>query len=693
MLDAETINPDISQADTSEAAPEQRESRALVKSWLERISNASEHWSKDFKRMKENMEFCSGIQWAGQETIDTDRYVVPLTLRLVNQKVSTIYAKNPTVVATPRKRKHYQIWDGKMDSFVEASEMAAMTQAMGMPLPPQLEAFFMDIEMGRNREQAIEGVGETLEILFQYTFDSQKPEFKEQMKQAVVRACVCGVAYARPVLCKKDEARATSMLPNGTLEARAQTLLNKLDETPDDDVTLASLRSMTYALGATPEIEGPNETLEFDFPPTTSIIVDPRCRNLTDFVAARWIAQEYVLPVDEVNALFGSDIKLNSKGGGADEYNVRNDTKLPDPDVNSDDTDLAKKKLVKVYEVFDYTTKTRFFICQGHPDFLSEPEPPFPAVRGFWHHFALVLNRTEVEPGCKISLFPPSDVQTIKSAQLEWNRTRDALRDHRNANAPKYVARKGILTDNDKRNLTQATPNTVIELEGIPPDMPLEKALIALQVVAINPTLYDVAPLEQDIYMGGGMQQANLGPAQPNVTATVGNIAEQSRMSVSSSNVDDLDGFLSRIVQAGGEMKLQGFSRETVVEIAGPGAIWPSDEASRQGFLKEVFLKIEAASSGRPNKAMEIANWSQLAPLLAQAGANPVGMIKETAKRLDENLRVEEFLPPMIGAGGGMGGPMGPQGGPPGEEVEGEGQSAPTPDTEAVPSGPGVPPI
>jgi hypothetical protein len=106
-----------------------------------------------------------------------------------------------------------------------------------------------------------------------------------------------------------------------------------------------------------------------------------------------------------------------------------------------------------------------------------------------------------------------------------------------------------------------------------------------------------------------------------------------------------LDGFLSRLAQAGGEMLLLEMSEEVVRRIAGVGAVWPSLDESREDYLNEVFLKIEAASSGRPNKAVDIANWRDLAPLLMQAGANPAGIIEETAKRLDDNLDVSNLFP------------------------------------------------
>jgi hypothetical protein len=97
------------------------------------------------------------------------------------------------------------------------------------------------------------------------------------------------------------------------------------------------------------------------------------------------------------------------------------------------------------------------------------------------------------------------------------------------------------------------------------------------------------------------------------------------------------------MAQASGEMMLREFQEQTVKRIAGIGAVWPTDR--REDFLNEIFLDIVASSSGRPNKAVELANFERIAPTLLQSGANPFGVIEEGVKRLDDRLDVSKFLP------------------------------------------------
>lgn len=634
--------------------PTREAERAEVKLWQSRIKESKRKFEPDFKRMRANMEFVTGLQWPNQVDLQGDeRYSCNLTLRLVAQKVATLYAKNPTLEVTRRKQLDYQVWSGDVTELMQAMEAGHIITSSGGILPPDLEMLLQDIEAGKKREQLVDKVCKTLNFLYQYFVDAQKPDYKEQCKAMVRSAVICGVGYIRPIFC--DDANGGyrerfSVDTGSTREdrvARAKEILKKRQENEiaDDNSEMSTLRSLLLSLGAGSSMQDSfklPQRLEWDFPMGTSVLVDTRCRSLKEFVAARWIAIEYILPIDEINALFGVEIEVGSGEGMATEYQVSSDTLLLQPNRDQSSDDPYKRKQCSLYEIFDYNSKTRSFIVQGHKDYVVPPEPIFPAVSGFWPLQALVFNDTVVDPDTRASIYPPSDVDLVRHAQLEWNRTRDALRNQRNANAPKYLVRKGTLTPNDILALKNAQPNAVIQLEGVPMDQPIEKFIAVMQVAAIDPAVYDTTPLEQDLMLAGGAQQANIGPAQPNVTATVGTIAEQSRMTVTSSNVDDLDGVLTRSGRAGIEMLLQAYP-VAQVRIAGAGATLPN--LARQEFLQEIDIQIKAASSGRPNKAVEIANFQQIAPILLNAGSNPFGVVQEGVRRLDDALDVEKFLP------------------------------------------------
>lgn len=627
---------------------EQSQDRALVKLWCQRIRQAKNKWEDDFQRMREDMEFAVGYQWKGQQKLASSEYTNNLCMGMVNQKVASLYAKNPTTVVTRRERMDFELWDESIDQLTDMIAQATEMTMMQMPLTPEVEAFMNDYEQGKSRQKLVDKLCKTLELLFKHQTDAHKPDYKEQFKQMVRSTIVTGVGYVRIAFCREGYSKPSSVNYGSQTDDRTNRLkqiASKAEmegELTDDDSRHSTVRSLLISIGAGNALDdgsGLKERLDFDFPVSTSVIVDPRCRSLKEFIAARWIAHEYVLPLDDINAIF--ETKVEAGGEGISNTETEQVTKF---DTKSDEDPLSKN-MGTVWEVFDYATKTVFFICDGWKDYLRAPAATEPHVNGFWNTFALTFNDVVTDLECKTSIFPPSDIQLIKSVQKEWNRSRDSLSEHRVANTPKYITREGTLTADDVERLNNSEAHQVIALRSIPDGVEPSKYISVLQQAAIDPALYSTDHLEKDMQLGAGMQQANLGAAQPNVTATVGTIAEESRLNVSASNVDDLDGLLSRVAQACIEMSLQSFSIETVKRIVGRGAVWPIAPEERADFLNEIEAKVEAASSGRPNKGLEVANGNQILPLILQAGGNPKGVIEELARRLDDNIDVTKFFP------------------------------------------------
>ncbi len=627
---------------------------AEVKRWTARIRRAKTKFDNEYKRMRKNMEFVYGLQWDDQKNlVDEDRYIANLTLPAIENKVATLYARNPQAAATRRKRLDFVLWDGTVEALTNAMMQIQAGATVGLPNLPAL-ALMQDFMMGRQRQALVDKVCKTLEYVYRYQIDTAKPRFKEQMKELVRRVCTCGVGYVRPIFVRKGGSFLSSVEQPHTLTDRAKLaarIASKAEDgkvRPDEAemVELQSIAKSAVASVVTNDEMELDEHIEFDFPPSTSVIPDEVCRSLKDFSGARWLVIEHLLPVDEVNTFYGFTGEDEIKPGGElreyTEDGQVQEQKNAETQGN-DKPDPQRRCVVAVLEVFDYTTKTTFVLVDGYKRFVSPPEPLEVPVSGFWPLVALTFNDVEHDRSAKGGLFPPSDVDLMRNAQKEWNRTREANRDQRNANAPTYLVRKGMLSDDDKERLRTRQPNEVVELEQLPSDVTPDQAIKVLQVAPIDRSLYETQSYEQDLMLAGRTQQANIGPAQPDVTATVGTIAEQSRMTASSSNVDDLDEFLSALASMCAELLLRGMSPDTVQRIAGRGAVWPM--LDREDFVNQIELTVKAASSGRPNKAIDIANYQTIAPFLLQAGANPIAVIEEGVRRLDDNLDVSAFFP------------------------------------------------
>ena len=673
QTDNEAQSDEANKPDEKELVSDKDSRKAYIKKVCEDVRRWRAKWKPDFDRMKSNMAFVSGLQWEGQKKIHSDKYVANFTNQLLAQKVSRLYARNPQFSAEKRKRRDFAIWDKNPESIVQALTAVQQSMMLGAPPPMEALALMQDYEQGMQWQKHVKDVGESLEILYQYQTDSQEPEFKTQMKQLVHRTSVCGVGYVRLSFCRnydKELTQSHTRLDIADRSAQAKAILEKLEkgDLKDHDAKIEQLQILIHSIEnsvADNEQGEIQEKLIFDFLPATSVIPDDKTRCLIGFIGTDCVAQEYILPLDYVNDYFElrGDDKI-SMGGETIQYNDKAEAKPP----GSED---GKNEMVCLWDVFNRTTKSHCIVCDGwYNNYVQAPEPVEPMTKRFWPIFPLCFNKVETEKGSDCSIFPPSDVDLVRSAQKEWNRTREALRDHRNANAPGYVTSKGMLSDEDIDNINNCVPNQVIELKNVPPGTDPDTVIRPKSKVPIDPAVYDTKPLSEDTLITTGTQEANLGPPQPNTTATGNTIAEQSRMSTMGSNVDDIDDFLSALAEAGGEMMLREFSPETVQRIVGRGVAWPSNPAERIDFMNALYLQVKAASSGRPNQAIAVANWERLGPLLMQMGANPQAMIKETIKRLDDQAEPSDFFPiPGVGILGGQ---------PPGAPANG-GQQAPSP--------------
>ncbi len=618
--------------------------RANVKEWQTRITNDKKKYENDFKRMVENINFARGLQREGQDSPDTDRYVANVTLRNINQKVAVLYARNPTAEWQKRKRLNFQVWDGKLETLVPVAQSLI---AGGQPSPQQV-ALIMDYLHGTQHEAMIEKVGETLQIAYQYQIDEHDPDFKEQMKSLIRRVCTCGVGYTSIAFARDVESILRSSGPENTLTEQAKRALQlsqELEDTdPDTSPKSEQLRSllaaMAMSMGQGGDEYSVKERLVFDWLPSTAVIPDSNCTCLRGFVGAQYITIEYLLPLETVNAYFETDV---STGGGVTLYKGEGNAQQTTLQEQQNDPDFKPK--VTLWRVLDKRSKTDFYLVQGWKDYIREPETVSPCVPGFWPIGALTFNETESLPNSKATIFPPSDVELMRPMQKEYNRMREELRKHRNANAPKYVTQKGWLSKDDKAKLMNAESNSVIEVEGVPPGGDVAKGLATLQHPPIDPAVYDVNTCYFDILNVIGAQDANFGQPNPQGTATGQSIAEQSRNTGISSNIDDLDDFLTWLANCGGSLWMQESSQETNQQVVGPGAAWPAMPEERAQFLNSVYLKHRAASSGRPNKVGDLQNWQMIAPVLQAAGANPMFMVRETLRRVDDQLDAEDAFP------------------------------------------------
>lgn len=609
---------------------------ALVKRWLTDIRAAEKHWQDAFDRMK----LCQKIAAHGTTDMaaakaENGSYVVPVINRHINQAVATLFAKNPQTNAKRKEKLYYQLWDGDPNSIAMAQQTVAVTQQMMAQAPPTVDpatgqlssppvpveaqqamALLQEVQAVRAQLIMRERMAKTLKLLFDYYLDEQDSGYKEQLKAMVRRAKVNGVAYVdlgfQRVL-QPDPDVAAQIADVTRLIVAVENGLQRMQEgkLEADSADAERLKLQLADLQSRAEIivrEGP----VLSFPRSTDIIPDKDCRHLKTFAGCNWVARRYDMTPERIKEVYGVDVK--------NEYTPYNDGKVIAPSSDGQKTGCAR-----VYRVQDKKSQQEFVVCDGYCDFLKEPGEPDVRIERFWTVFPLVFNEIEHDE----EVFPPSDVWNTRHMQIEYNSSRQGKREHKKAARPRWVTPKGKMEDEDRNKIANSVPFEVIEIASLQPTDDVKKLLQVVPVPGVDPNLYDTEMVFADIQRAVGSQAANLGGTSGD-TATETSIAENSRATSNASDVDDLDTMLSALVRAMGQLLFLETSKETVIEIAGPGAVWPDAPPTREEVVKELVLDVEAGSSGRPNQAAELANLERAMPWLQMLpGINPMPLAKK----------------------------------------------------------------
>ena len=673
---------------------------ALVKRWTQKVLEARKHWSPKFEQMHKNAQFVRGTQWPPDPAVQLkgerdERYVANIALRHVASKTAAIYASNPTMVAKKKERMLSTVWDGTESALMQAQQSVVQSRMAGGVDDPNALAVIGDAVQTKAYLQMIDKVCKTLELLFEQNVQEQMHPFKTMMKMSVRRGLITGVGYV-----KLGFQRAMGRTPD--MDARIADMAERLTtierlladladgQTEMTDPEAEQLRIDIASLTGSQIIV--REGLSFNYPHSWAVIPDRKCVNLRTFLGCDWVAEEYLLTPEEIEEIYSVDVG-SSYNTWQDPSDTSGFTLMPKVTHSTraggdgdEGADGKGKGCGMVWEVYSRKDGIVYALCDGYPDFLCEPGPPDAVTTRFWPWFPIVFNESYDEE----SPFPPSDIDLIRDPQLELNRARQGLREHRHANRPKIAVAAGVLEDEDKEKLQKHPANAVLELNALAPGQKIEDVLQAVKMPPIDPALYDTNPSMEDVERVVGSQAADMGVDDNRGTATEAGIAEGAHNTDKTSITDDLDGTLTELAQAAGEILMLNVQQSTVTQVIGPGAVWP--QLTMQDVANNVYLTIEAGSTGRPNKAQEVQNMAILVPMLQRVpGISPEWLAKQMIQRLDDRLDLTdafvEGLPSMDAMNRGAAGPGGPPGGPPGAPP---GQGAPGGTGGSSPPGQGL---
>lgn len=309
--------------------------------------------------------------------------------------------------------------------------------------------------------------------------------------------------------------------------------------------------------------------------------------------------------------------------------------------------------LVCLHELWNKGTNTVFTFAEGAKQWAREPYAPAMMPERWYCFYRMGWNFLDGQAHAL------PDVTLQRELNDEYNRSRTQFAEHREDSMPVRMVRgNGALTQADLDNIRNRRSRQIIVVDGKPGE-PLGNDLGQMPAISLDPNIYDTTSIRADMEMMAGRGDAAAGSVMEAKTATEAEILQQGLMSRSDFRRDVVEDGIKEMATAGAQMLLQELTVDQVMTLAGEQAVWP--KLSKWDVFNLVSIDIRAGSTSKPNKTKEREQWMQLLPLIQQTvqqvselqmqGQMEMAsamrkLLKETLRRFDERIDIEEFLGP-----------------------------------------------
>lgn len=331
--------------------------------------------------------------------------------------------------------------------------------------------------------------------------------------------------------------------------------------------------------------------------------------------------------------------------------------------------------IIELWDKRDGLVKT---FVDGMKRWAVEPYPPPQATSDFYPYQQVILFPVDGERA------PQSLPQRLRKLQDEYSQTRSGQRTTRERSVPGVLFNKQKVTpDGAKALATSVNMEYVgIDIEG---DEPLQNIIGAKPSANIDARMWDTSAVVSDMERLSGVQEALSQSVQTAKTATEAGIEQSGFASRTGADRDSLEDTFRDLAHYTAETAIQEIKPDVAERIAGMAAFWPYG-MDVQDVLTMCEVDIDAGSTGKPNQAADRQSWSIILPQVQQTMmtyrqlqlSDPQmaecvrNLLKETLRRLDDRLDIDQILPPMPpGLPGVPGAPV------PGAPVPGAGPALP----------------
>ena len=577
----------------------------LLKQWQDRITAARPQHEKDCEEYEKNRNYAKGTQHG-----DNKPGLVRTNLIYANQAtiVPHVYAKNPEIAVRPSKSigRHY---------YPVARKFA---QTMELVLD---RMFVLDTQLKKRARGSLYSVMNTGEGWLKMIF--QRDQASDPIIQNRIHDAQDNLARLEHLIRQtEDEDKSKDV-------ERQRDEIKQLLEGLQNQVEVAVVEGLVIDRILTDDI----------------MILDKTVIDFEAYVQAEAIDHMVWMTKDEYCERFGDWPKEGAP-------NIYYDRSLKSTHRLAGNNEHSPE-LVCVHELWHLSNNCVMTFGEGAKMWAREPYAPtrqperwYPFYRIGWNH----LDGT-------MKALPDTSLQ--RELQDEYNASRTQFSEAREESMPVRLYRKsGNLTDEDLENIANRRSRDIIGVEGKPGE-PLQDDLGSLPGIDLNPMVYDTTPIRGDMEMVSGRGDASTGGIVEAKTATEAEIMQAGLMSRSDYRRDIVEDVIQEMAVAAAEMLLQELTVPQVQYIAGVDAVWPM--MPKQEVFQLISIEIRAGSTAKPNQAKEREQWAELLPLMREtigqifelqmAGNHRMAtvlrqLLKETLRRYDERLDLEELLGP-----------------------------------------------
>lgn len=478
-------------------------------------------------------------------------------------------------------------------------------------------------------------------------------KLKRRAKRIVTSAFGTSVGWWK--LCWQEDKRTDPLIQNEIADTQDNLMrLQRLREQVQDpeagantDLQIAQLQQTLQGLQTQAEVTYSKGLTLDDVLPEDIVILDPSIRNLADYERAGAIAHRVWMTREQYRQRFGAE---PSKGKTYREKG----TGTPTADAGNATND-RRDDLFAVWEIWEKDSNRVFHVCEGEEGFCDQPSSPDWTGERWYPFFALIFNEADGE------LYPLSDVELIAESVRQFNSIEhDFEKDRRDARPFTVVRKGGALTDADISNVRNRDGNDVVLVEGNNTS-PIGNDIQTLNLGAqMKPEVYDTTRARANIeqLLGGG--DAARGTVMEAKTATEAKIVAQGLQGRSGERRDTLEDLLTELGVYALQICMRKLTVQDVQEIAGEDAQWPQ-ATSPEIVFKQINIEVRGGSTGKPDQAQEQETWTKLMPVIKDTAMQVaelrakgesgladalVQLLRETLRRFDERLDLDQFLPP-----------------------------------------------